>query len=740
MTPQDLKQSLLHKCNFCRAETRNVFLKPTIETNVTLRDRKRAGHLLRAAAIIILLVWCCGTRSAFAYYAYIASSYENTVSVINTLTDSVIATIPVGKYPFGVAVSPDGSKVYITNMGDNSISVIDTASNTVVANISKVGSQPGGLAVSRDGTKLYVAGGLTNSVLLIDTVTNKAIKNIPVKYLSRGVALSPSGERVYVTNYDNDGIVSIISTAENEVVGSVSVGKYPMGLGISPDNLKVYVANYCAHLCGPSIWGNRYSRISVINTITYEVDDFPANVGYHPWSVAVNTDGNIYVANLGEQSVPLHNGTIITPTNTIEGYFNPQDIDITPDGTKAYVINYYPNTVSVIDTYTNTITGTITVGQWPAAFGRFIGDVKPGVKINLVDAPKDNIYVIDDIPTMPIIKATAQITGVTLPKKFTWTADIIIEKNKLNKKGKIIGTIPISYKEHILQDCSTTGNEEFSLSFEEPDTILGGSLTLKVRTSFAGEELTGESATLIINGTNPKRNKIMDKIDKEAQTYAFNGLNNEDVRDVLKRIACQESKQRQFSASANGGTGPVLIARDNGVGIFQVTDKYNKETFDTPAVLFNWMSNVGKGVVMFKDKTKVAYAYPRKMRLEPDYIQYIKENINPRRKEKGLKGIPIIPAPNFSKTGNIGATPPNQLLEDSVRGYNGYNGLHPYGKIVLHEFVPDEDFLLTVPDNELPGLSKNPNVWRRVPASGRGTMGDQNYVTNVGKKSPLCTK
>jgi YVTN family beta-propeller protein len=69
---------------------------------------------------------------------YVTNYDANTVSVINTSTNTVSATIPVGSYPYGVSVSPDGSKVYIANYGGgtgNTVSVISTASNTVTATI-----------------------------------------------------------------------------------------------------------------------------------------------------------------------------------------------------------------------------------------------------------------------------------------------------------------------------------------------------------------------------------------------------------------------------------------------------------------------------------------------------------------------------------------------------------------------------------------------------------------------------
>ena len=60
------------------------------------------------------------------------------------------ATIPTDKYPYGVAVAPDGRQVYVPNHDANLVSVIDTASNAVVNKIA-VKPNPHGIAFSRDG-------------------------------------------------------------------------------------------------------------------------------------------------------------------------------------------------------------------------------------------------------------------------------------------------------------------------------------------------------------------------------------------------------------------------------------------------------------------------------------------------------------------------------------------------------------------------------------------------------------
>ena len=68
------------------------------------------------------------------------------------------------------------------------------------------------------------------------------------------------------------------------------------------------------------------------------------------------------------------------------------------------------------------------------------------------------------------------------------------------------------------------------------------------------------------------------------------------------------------------------------------------------------------------------------------YSDFVQNTVNPQRIVMGLLPIPLPPpAPAFSTAGMLGAGPPNQLLEDAVRGYNGYAGPKLFGNL-LHEF------------------------------------------------------
>ena len=106
-----------------------------------------------------------------APFAHIKSNNDNTASTSNSVNNFITTTINVGTNPTGVAVSPDGTKVYVTNLNDDTVSVINTKTNTVTATVP-VGSNPSTIAGSPDGTKVYVTNSNDNTISVIDTSTN----------------------------------------------------------------------------------------------------------------------------------------------------------------------------------------------------------------------------------------------------------------------------------------------------------------------------------------------------------------------------------------------------------------------------------------------------------------------------------------------------------------------------------------------------------------------------------------
>ena len=160
-------------------------------------------------------------------FAYVANSNSSSVSVIDTASNTVVATVGVGNRPIGVAITPDGSRAYVANSNSNSVSVIDTASNTVVATVA-VESYPQGVAITPDGSRAYVANTFSNSISVINTASNTVTATVGVEAAPSAVAITPDGNHVYVTDGSfTFGSVSVIDTVTNTVVATVPVGVRP---------------------------------------------------------------------------------------------------------------------------------------------------------------------------------------------------------------------------------------------------------------------------------------------------------------------------------------------------------------------------------------------------------------------------------------------------------------------------------------------------------------------------------
>jgi YVTN family beta-propeller protein/VCBS repeat-containing protein len=278
--------------------------------------------------------------------------------------DPTVAMIPVGNAPSSVTVTPDGSHAYVTNVMDNSVSVIDTNTNTVVTTITSVGNQPQSAAVTPNGTRLYVTNTLDNSVTVINTGTNAVTNTISLSNRPLGIAITPDGTRAYVTL--NAAKVAVIDTTTNTVISTIPVGTGPNGVAISPDGTRVYVSNGFG------------DTVSVINTANNSVTA-TIPVGAAPGVIMFSPNGTrAYVSNFGRSfgndSVSVIDTTNNTVIATIPVGDQPRGMAISHDGTRIYVVNQTAanqtgGSLSVIDTSNNTVIATLPAGLNPFGIG-----------------------------------------------------------------------------------------------------------------------------------------------------------------------------------------------------------------------------------------------------------------------------------------------------------------------------------------------------------------------------------
>lgn len=266
----------------------------------------------------------------------------DTVSVIDSQSNTVVATIAVGDLPMDVAVTPDGRLAYVTNNRSNTVSVIDVASLTVIDTIA-VGSSLRDLVVSPDGRTVYVSDS-AGDVSTIDVRTQTA--SGPCLSLGtplRGITLSADGRVGYVVG-NGTHTLTVFDARKCKVAATIPVDRFPRDVALMPGGATAYVAS------------TAMDTVTPIDLASYGVGT-PIPVGDAPQTLAITPDGRwIFSVNRAGDTISVIDSSSRAVVRTRTVGFEPIGIALTPDGRTAYVTNGTSDSVTIVD---------IPVGQLP---------------------------------------------------------------------------------------------------------------------------------------------------------------------------------------------------------------------------------------------------------------------------------------------------------------------------------------------------------------------------------------
>jgi YVTN family beta-propeller protein len=316
-----------------------------------------------------------------ALLAYVTNEDSQELTVIDTRTDSAIASIPVGTRPRGVRVSQDGRTVFVALSGSpkcpptmpdeeceklkadkskDGIAVVDAAKHTV-SRVLPGGSDPENFDISRDGTTLFVSNEDAGTASVVDIASGKIRSTVKVGKEPEGVRVAPDGKTVWVTG-ETDHNVTILDTKTGAVVGRVEVGKRPRSLAFTPDGARAYVTSEV----DGTVW-----VLDAPARKSLKVIRMPE--GAKPMDAEASPDGRrIFVSNGRGGTVSVIDVASDSLVGSAEVGKRPWGIALTPDGRKLYSANGPSNDVSVVDTDRLTILKKIPVGKipWGVALGR----------------------------------------------------------------------------------------------------------------------------------------------------------------------------------------------------------------------------------------------------------------------------------------------------------------------------------------------------------------------------------
>jgi YVTN family beta-propeller protein len=253
---------------------------------------------------------------------YVSSDGASTVSVIDTGSDRLVATIEVGANPHGLAVSGDGRRVLVLGWGTNRALVIDTATDRVITEVP-VG-QPHNGTLSRDGSIAWVGSQQQGATALVrlDLTAGKETVRVALDKTPRGLELSPDGKRVFFTLAGVDAI-QLLDTASNQIVAQIPVGASPHYAPFTPDGRWAL-----AVVQGPG-------ELAILDTATNTVAGTVA-VGKAPhWSTPSSDGRTAYVTNEAANDVSVVDLAGRRVLATIPAGRAPRKIAVQPGATAA---------------------------------------------------------------------------------------------------------------------------------------------------------------------------------------------------------------------------------------------------------------------------------------------------------------------------------------------------------------------------------------------------------------------
>src|SRR5262249_17031251 len=155
---------------------------------------------------------------------------------------TITATIPISFIPTKLALSGDESKVLAISRYNNTVPIIDTAINTVVATLTPGGGTYVDIATSPTAPRAFLGNAAANRIDVIDTAGNAVIGSVALTAAPTSVTVSPDGTRVFAVQ-GTAGIITVIDTPSLTVSATLSV---PVGFNglrqpVAGPNGRLYV-------------------------------------------------------------------------------------------------------------------------------------------------------------------------------------------------------------------------------------------------------------------------------------------------------------------------------------------------------------------------------------------------------------------------------------------------------------------------------------------------------------------
>lgn len=302
---------------------------------------------------------------------YAAEQFSNTVSVIDPASNTLLGVIRLGEpsptnfsplyrgqvLVHGMGYAPDHRTIAVVSIGSNSVTFIDTASNTV-KHTTYVGRAPHEAFFTPDGKEVWVTVRGENYISVLDGTSFEEKTRIIVPAGPGMQIFSPDGKYGYVCSSFNPE-VDVISVADHKIVGTVKqASPFCPNIAATPDGRQVW---FTLKDVGKTQVFDAQAPFTLLKTL----DTGPIT---NHVNIVHNAHGTFaYVTVGGLNQVKVFRTDDFSQVATIPVGNLPHGIWPSGDGTRVYVGLENADAMTAIDTLSNTVIATIPIGQAPQA-------------------------------------------------------------------------------------------------------------------------------------------------------------------------------------------------------------------------------------------------------------------------------------------------------------------------------------------------------------------------------------
>jgi len=326
--------------------------------------------------------------------AYVVNGESNSISVINLGTNKVDKTIDLTNLQSSMGMGMMGSGT--SNMWPHHISLSPDKSKLAVALPGSDFNGGSGMMLSS-----FTAGSMMGDlpanfktqgkILILDAITGVVLKELSIEGIAFNAIFSPDGKELWTAVMMPEGKVNVFDATTYALLNTISAGQMPAEVTFSDDGKKVFVANGMSN------------NVSLIDAVSKQVLENKA-VGDYPVGAWPGMNGMMYVENEKDQSISILNSMTNMMTGTMQLGFTPgmaarntmmnQMWVSDPNGSKIHV---WTNTGSG---YAESGTATVGYGASAIAFN------KDGTTCYVTNQKDGSVSVVDVATLKEIMKIT----------------------------------------------------------------------------------------------------------------------------------------------------------------------------------------------------------------------------------------------------------------------------------------------------------------------------------------------